>query len=578
MSTREQEKMDDGRDEVRADGEVKSSDGVRETSLDLPDEELHELARAFSQMALDSVVSPAALPVFPETSARALAELFRKPLPDEGCALETLADECRQVVAHSRQNGHPRMFGYVASPASPAGALAAWLAATLNQNVTSWRSSPAATEVERNVVRWLAEMIGYTCAGRNETCGGLLTSGGSLANLNALYVAHRTASRASAADEGATTSDASNKTSNGLASSETSSATSSSETSNGVASHDPSRDGLWNAGAPMTVYASEEVHFSIPKAADILGLGRDNVRLVPTDERFRIDVRALKERIESDVEKGFRPFCVVASAGTVSTGAVDALAEVARVARSRGLWFHVDGAYGALAASARGKRAIFDGLEEADSLSLDPHKWLYAPVGTGCIIYREPERARAAFAGASRESGYVKVFEQDDTEAHAFWDYGAELSRPFRALAVWAALRYYGARRIAASIAEDCALAAHMAELIGASVDFELLAPVTLGICCFRYASASARRELERTGDESERERINTRLDELNARIMQRVQRGGAAYLSNAVLRGRFALRASITNFRTTRRDIQLTLDAVRRAAREVEETQKSER
>jgi aromatic-L-amino-acid/L-tryptophan decarboxylase len=568
MSTREQEKTDDGRDDARADGDARSSDGVaessdgvRETSLDLPDEELLELARVFSQMALDSVVSPAARPVFPETSTRELAELFRKPLPVEGCALETLADECRQVVAHSRQNGHPRMFGYVASPASPAAALAAWLTATLNQNVTSWRSSPAATEIERNVVRWLAEMIGYAGAGRNETCGGLLTSGGSLANLNALYVAHRTASRASATN-GATTSDASNESSNGVALSETSS---------GVASHDPSREGLWNARAPMTIYASEEIHFSIPKAADILGLGRENVRLVPTDERFRIDVRALEERIESDVENGLRPFCVVASAGTVSTGAVDALAEVARVARTRGLWFHIDGAYGALAASDASKRTLFDGLEEADSLSLDPHKWLYAPVGTGCVIYREPERARAAFAEASHAGGYVKVFEQDETEAHAFWDYGAELSRPFRALAVWAALRYYGARRIAAAIAEDCALAAHMAELVSASVDFELLAPVTLGICCFRFVTESARRELEQTDDEGARERINTQLDELNARIVQRVQRGGAAYISNATLRGRFALRASITNFRTTRRDIELTLDAVRRAASEVE-------
>jgi glutamate/tyrosine decarboxylase-like PLP-dependent enzyme len=319
----------------------------------------------------------------------------------------------------------------------------------------------------------------------------------------------------------------------------------------------------------MTLYASDQVHLSIPKAADVLGLGRDNVRVVPSDSDFKVDVRALREMIEADERSGLRPFCVVASAGTVSTGAVDSLADVARVARERSLWFHVDGAYGALAASVETKRALFKGLEEADSVSLDPHKWLYTPLDCGCLVYREPERARAAFAGT--EEGYIKVFEQTEEEAHAFWDYGVELSRPFRALKVWMILCYYGARRVGASIAEDCALAEYMAERVRASEDLELLAPVTLGICCFRYAPASLRRKVEEADDDEARERVNLRLDELNERVMRRVQRGGEAYLSNAVLRGRFALRASVTNFRTTRRDIDLTLEAVRRAAIEIE-------
>jgi len=509
-----------------------SSDETRAATLDLPPDELSELARLFQRLALDSVVPPDGLPVFPETSARATGEIFRRPLPEEGVSLESLELDCRRVVAHSRLNGHPRMFGYVASPASPVGALATWFTAALNVNVTSWRSAPAASEIERTVVRWLAEMIGYAGRGRSEGVGGLLTSGGSMANLGALFVAHRNAMRET---EGAS---------------------------------DASRAGLWNAGTPMTVYASEQVHLSIPKAADILGLGRDQVRLVPVDAQFRLDVRALGERIESDASAGLRPFCVVASAGTVATGAVDPLKETARVARERGLWFHVDGAYGALAASVARRRELFDGLEEADSLSLDPHKWLYAPVGTGCLIFREAERARAAFA--ETEEGYIKVFEQDEDESFAFWDYGLELSRPFRALAVWAAMRYYGTRRIAASIAEDCAMAAHMAELVQASDDFELLAPTTLGICCFRYVPVSARRELKEAEDDEARRRINARLDDLNARIVQRVQRGGVAYLSNATLRGRFALRASITNFRTTRRDVEMTLDVIRSAAGEL--------
>jgi aromatic-L-amino-acid decarboxylase len=514
---------------------------ARAATLDVSAEELRALARLFNELAAAYISEPEAMPVFPETSAGRVSELFKRELPSESVGLEALARDCAEVLRHSRQNGHPRMFGYVASPAAPAGTYATLLASALNSNVTSWRSAPSATALEKTVVRWLAEMIGYASGGVNESCGGLLTSGGSMANLNALFVAHRSKAREFMKGDGGLEVDD---------------------------SRDPSRAGLWGAGAPMTLYASDQIHLSIPKAADVLGIGRDNVRVVPSDSDFKIDVRALREMIEADERDGLRPFCVVASAGTVSTGAVDSLGEIARVARERSLWFHVDGAYGALAASVESKRALFAGIEEADSVSLDPHKWLYTPLDCGCLVYREPERARAAFAGT--EEGYIKVFEQTEEEAHAFWDYGVELSRPFRALKVWAILCYYGARRVAASIAEDCSLAEYMAGRVGASEDFELLAPVTLGACCFRYAPASLRRELEEARDDDGRERVNLRLDELNAGVMRRVQRGGEAYISNAVLRGRFALRASITNFRTTRRDIDLTLEAVRRAAGEI--------
>ncbi|MDT5269895.1 MAG: aromatic-L-amino-acid/L-tryptophan decarboxylase [Acidobacteriota bacterium] len=499
-------------------------DEARAATLDLPAGELEELGRAFGRLALDYLREPEALPVFPETSAEQLAGLFGTGLPAEGSGLEALKGACAEVFRQSRQNGHPRMFGYVASPATPVGAFASLAAAALNSNVTSWRSAPGPTQIEQTVVRWLAELIGFKGEGLNESCGGLLTSGGSMANLNALFVAHR---------------------------------------AHAQGKQDISRAGLWNAGAPATLYASDQVHLSIPKAADILGFGREQVRVVPSDESFRIDVRQLRERIEADERNGLRPFCVVVSAGTVSTGAVDALNEVASVAREHSLWFHVDGAYGALAASTNAKRALFAGLAEADSVSLDPHKWLYTPLGAGCLLLREPERARAAFKGT--EEGYIKVFEREEAEAFAFWDYGTELSRPFRALKVWATLAYYGARRISAAIEEDCALAEYMAERVSAAEEFELMARVTLGICCFRYAAPSGRGELE---DEEKR---NARLDRLNERVMHRVQRGGQAYVSNAVLRGRFALRASVTNYRTTRRDIDLTLEVIRRAAHELE-------
>jgi glutamate/tyrosine decarboxylase-like PLP-dependent enzyme len=330
---------------------------------------------------------------------------------------------------------------------------------------------------------------------------------------------------------------------------------------------DVSREGLWNAGPPMTVYASDQVHLSIPKAADVLGLGRDQVRVLRSDERFRLDVRDLRERLESDTHAHLRPFCVVASAGTVNTGAVDPLMEIGRVAREYKLWFHVDGAYGAPAALDQSKRALFDGIKQADSLSLDAHKWLYAPIDCGCLLFRDPAKARAAFIEG--EADYIKVQEAAEAEAFAFWDYGVELSRRFRALKVWMMLRYYGTRRVALAITEDNALAAYFAERVRAAEDFELLAPVELSICCFRYVPPRLRAGLRAAG-EDERASVNAELNQLNARIMHRVQRGGRAYLSNATLQhGTYALRACITNFRTRREDIDQTLDIVREAARE---------
>ncbi|HKO63092.1 MAG TPA: pyridoxal-dependent decarboxylase, partial [Pyrinomonadaceae bacterium] len=315
--------------------------------------------------------------------------------------------------------------------------------------------------------------------------------------------------------------------------------------------------GVTSAQALMTIYASDQVHMSIPKAADILGLGRDQVRIVESDKNFRLDPGPLRERIEADRQHGLRPFCVVASSGTVNTGAIDPLNEVADIAKEFDLWFHVDGAYGALGALDETKRALFSGLPRADSVSLDPHKWLYVPLDSGCLLFRDEATARAAFS--FDEADYIRVHEQDEYESFAFWNYGPELSRRFRALKIWVTLRYYGARRIAAAISEDMVLAAYMAESVERAEDFELLAPVELSICCFRYAPPGLR-----TGPDTD-------LDELNSRIMNLVQRGGRAYLSSATLKGKFALRACITNFRTTRADIDATLEIIREAGKQIE-------
>jgi aromatic-L-amino-acid decarboxylase len=303
---------------------------------------------------------------------------------------------------------------------------------------------------------------------------------------------------------------------------------------------------------------------SVPKAADVLGLGRNQVRIVTSDDQFRMDIRALRARIESDAKNSLKPFCVVGSAGTVNTGAVDALDEIAAVAREFGLWFHVDGAYGALAALDQRKRPLFAGIEQADSLSLDCHKWLYTPLDAGCLLFRDEAAARAAFS--ANEADYIKVHEQTAAESFAFWDHGIELSRRFRALKIWMTLRYYGLRKIREAISEDNSLAEYLAQRVSAAEDFEMLAPVELSICCFRYVPREIRARFD-SASADELEIINSELDELNTRIMHAVQRGGEAYISNATVKGKFALRACITNFRTTRADIDALLDIVRAAA-----------
>jgi glutamate/tyrosine decarboxylase-like PLP-dependent enzyme len=357
------------------------------------------------------------------------------------------------------------------------------------------------------VVRWLGALIGY-----DRDAKGLLTSGGSMANMIALLIAQRRKS--------------------------------------GV---NTSRVGLWNSGPPMTLYASEEVHMSIPKAVDILGFGRDQVRVIGCDDRQRMRVDLLRQRIEADLREGLRPFCVAGSAGTVNTGVVDPLAEIAGVAEEFDLWFHVDGAYGAPGVLDERKLALFKGIERADSVSLDPHKWLYVPVDTGCLLFRDAAAARAAFN--TEDADYIKTHGYADEEAFAFWDYGVELSRRFRALKVWLTLQYYGTRRIAEAISDDISLAEYLGETVSNADDFELLAPVELSICCFRYVPPGANKS-------------DAELDRLNVSLMELVQKGGRAYVSNATVNGRFALRACITNFRTTKSDIDETIEAIRDAAR----------
>jgi aromatic-L-amino-acid/L-tryptophan decarboxylase len=475
-----------------------------QSALDLHHDALQEISSQVTKLVSEYLATISERPVRADNYAGKTTEAIDTELSAEGVPFEQLLAECRTIMDLSRHNGHPRFFGYVASPSTPVGAYADLVASALNANITCWRSGPAGTEVERMVVRWLGSLIGYS-----GQANGLLTSGGSMANMIALLIASRRHSNVG-------------------------------------------RQGLWNAGPPMTVYASEEVHMSIAKAADILGIGRDQVRVIACDERQRMRVDALRQSIKADLREGLRPFCVVGSAGTVNTGVVDPLSEIANVADEFELWFHIDGAYGAPGVLDERKKHLFAGLDRADSVSLDPHKWLYVPVDAGCLLFRDAAAAKGAFS--TEDADYIQTLGYADEEAFAFWDYGVELSRRFRALKVWMTLQYYGTSRLAEAISEDISLAAYLGQLVSEADDFELLAPVELSICCFRYVPQLGMSEED--------------LNELNERVMGLVQRGGRAYLSNATVNGRFALRACITNFRTTKVDVEETIAAVRVAGR----------
>ena len=461
------------------------------------------------------------LSVFPGTSSAALRSALDRDLPVEGTDFNAVLDVVRDVIfASSRHNGHPRFFGYVASPGTAATAFADLLASALNANVTSWRSAPGPTEIERLSLDWIKQIVGFPASGE-----GVFVSGGSVANLCGIAAARQARAPGNVTAEGC---------------------------------HTLTR--------PMRLYISDEGHFSVPKAAGLLGIGRDNVRAIRTDERLRLDVDALVRAVEEDFAAGYLPFCVVGSAGAVGTGAVDPLDEIADVAAGFGLWMHVDASYGGFAALAPSRQPLFRGMERADSVALDPHKWLYLPLDCGCILYRNPNAARAAFA---EDAEYTRVIKQGGGESLAFWDYTPELSRRFRALKVWTMLRHVGTRALGEAVERNIACAQYLARLVDESPDFEMLAPAELSIFCFRNVPPQLRAERE-AADAPRRQEIEQYLDEFNEQIMVVVQKNGRSYLSNAHVRGRFALRGCVMNYRTSEHDMEVLLDDCRRAAEEV--------
>jgi aromatic-L-amino-acid/L-tryptophan decarboxylase len=478
----------------------------------LAPERFRRLAHEAVDLVADYLAGIGAAPVFRPMSPAERGGLMHETLGSLGVEPEILLDRFRTaVLPHAMGNGHPRFFGWVNSPPAPIGVLADFLAAALNPSCAGGDHS--AIYVERAAVRWLMELIGFPTEGSM----GLLVSGGSAATLIALATARQRA-----------------------------------------ALHDgwnARTEGFQHAGPALRLYVSPDGHSCIQKAAEILGFGAQAIHRVASDQHYRMDIGALRTAIAADRAAGRRPFCVAASAGTVGTGAIDPLDEIVTLCAAERLWLHVDGAYGAVAAALPTHRARYAGLARADSVALDPHKWLSVPVECGAVLVRDGQLLRETF---SLVPDYLRT-EADRGFGGLPWysEYGIQQTRGFRALKLWMTLQHLGRDGVRDLVARHLELAQHLRGLVDAAPDLERLADVELSIVCFRYVPPSLK------GDD----RV---VDALNKRLMEELQASGRAFLTQTTLGDRFALRACILHYATTEADLTALVDMVRETGRQL--------
>lgn len=485
--------------------------------LDLSPEEFRKLGYQAVDMLVQYFSEIRDVRVFPPHTSAEVESVFDEPLPEQGQEpYEILQEWQTKVLPYATHLGSPRYFGFVNGSGSMVGTLADALAAAVNMNPGAWKPAPSATEIERRTIRWIADLIGYPT-----DCGGIFTSGGTMANFTAIETALRN-----------------------------------------VAPYDTTVHGLQaeDFQGPFTIYMSDhEGHVSITRVADLLNLGRNAVRFVASKDDFTMDAKDLERRLDEDQANGYYPFCVVGQVGSINVGAVDPLEDIARICRERGIWFHADGACGAVGAMLPEKESLFRGLELADSVTLDPHKWLYIPYECGCVLVRDPEKLRRSF---SMSAPYLRGSLPTEYTGLDYLEYGPQMSRGFRALKVWMTLKHYGKQGYQQLLRQNIRCAEHLDRLVRQADDFEVLHEPTLFIYSFRYAPASLREEA--ADSEEEIERIEGRLDELNQRIADEIQLSGLAFIMTSRVNGRVVLRLSICSHRTTLEDMDMVFHKIK--------------
>jgi aromatic-L-amino-acid decarboxylase len=435
---------------------------------------------------------------------------FTSPVPQQPQTPEEVYEEfVEKVLPYPMGNIHPRFWGWILGTGTVMGAFAELLAASMNTN-TGGGDNHIANHVEKQVIEWIKEMLRYP-----QSASGVLTSGCSAANIIGLTVAR-----------------------------------------NAKSGFDLRCRGLQSAPKKMVLYASQEVHSSIQKAVELLGLGSEALRRLPVNDYFQIDLQILKKAIAEDREKGYLPFCVVGAAGTTNTGGIDDLDALADLCQQKNLWLHVDGAFGAWVALAPKARRKVAGMERADSLALDLHKWMSMPYEIGCVLVRHEEQHRNAFSVMPE---YLEHGEGgrglSGGDLPWFSDYSFQLSRGFRALKAWMSLKEQGSSKYARIIQQNIDQAEYLGELVHASPALELAAPVTLNVVCFRYVTPNM------NGDE---------LDEVNKQIVVELQEEGVAVLSGTVIKGKYVLRVANSNHRSRREDFDFLVREVIRIGKEI--------
>jgi glutamate/tyrosine decarboxylase-like PLP-dependent enzyme len=486
----------------------------RQAPLEIHGNEFRQLGYQLVDKIAEFLDGIAQRPVTPGESPQAIRKLLSaEDLPTHGAPASRLMDEAAALLFdHSLLNGHPRFWGYITASAAPIGALADLLAASVNPNVGAAILSPMASEIEAQTIRWIADLIGYP-----KSCGGLLVSGGNMANFVGLLAARQA-----------------------------------------KAAWNLKKEGLAGSDQRLVAYVSKETHTWIDKAAELFGLGANAVRWIETDANQQMVVDVLEQQMQADLAAGYLPFLVVGTAGTTATGAIDPLAKIAVICRQYDLWFHVDGAYGAPAAVLPDASPQLLGLREADSVALDPHKWLYSPLEAGCVLVRDPNHLLATF---SHHPTYYNFAGGQEDQPINYHEFGLQNSRGFRALKVWLALRQVGRTGYVEMIGEDIALAQALYTTIGAYPELQAVTQ-NLSITTFRFVPPDLPKESAA---------VEAYLNKLNETLLNRLQTSGEAFVSNALVKGKYLLRACIVNFRTTLSDVEALPELVSQLGRQLD-------
>lgn len=488
---------------------------IKDETFDMDPEEIRQLGYHSVDIMVDYFKNIDMEPILITKTLKQMKDLLDEPLPQIEQNPRTVLNDCQnKIIANAIRIGNPRFLGWILSSGTIIGAFADGIASTLNQNVAV-SGAGMATALELLVIDWIKEIIDY-----DSNAAGILLSGGSMANLTALATAR-----------------------------------------NVTADFDVKTEGL-QQDKNMVMYVSEEVHMSVLKAADILGIGINNIHRVKVDDKFRLDTNDLKTKIIEDVNHHMFPFCVVATAGTVNTGAIDPLEPIADICKQYDLWFHVDAAYGGFAALSPQLKPLLKGITRADSVAIDPHKWLFIPFEAGCVLVKNPSHMKQTF---SINAPYVHMTNTTSisNEDVDFSDYGLQLSRQFRALKIWMSLKQYGIEKYKRLINQNINLANYMSALVEESSDFEVASPVTLSVFCFRYFPEHLRQKYQEV-DQLQEGKIEEYLNQLNYVIAEKMRTDQRAVLSSTVLGDKYVLRACIVNYRTTKQDIKDILTIVR--------------